>query len=186
MVSTGLWDIVNGVGLAEQVASTTLHEVGHTGELWHGGPPPVWSKATKTLYVEPNCKPNYTSIMSYMFQLVGEYDDSGQLHFDYSRDADFASHTLDENALNDAPFSHFPYRTAWFVPLNLKTEPLATALGASVAKKYCSGLPFPDPKPQDMFRFDGPLDDREDRLGYGPSIQLLFPGRELRRQQDAA
>ena len=98
MVSTGLWDIVNGVGTDENVASTTLHEAGHNNGLGHGGPPPVWTITVNGVpnfpivklgefRAEPNCKPSYTSIMSYLFQIPGERDDLGNSYFDYSRDA---------------------------------------------------------------------------------------------------
>ena len=40
MISVGLWDTTNHVGSPELVASTTLHELGHNGELWHGGQGP--------------------------------------------------------------------------------------------------------------------------------------------------
>ena len=115
MISTGLWDRVNGVGSPELVAGTTLHEAGHNGDLWHGGQPPVWNATTKTRYVEPNCKPNYTSIMSYLFQVVGQQDDTGQRFFDYSRDTSALNHSLDEGLLSDGTFTPplQPYRTAW-------------------------------------------------------------------------
>src|SRR5205814_7912145 len=87
MISTGLWDPVNGVGSPELVGATTLHEAGHNGNLGHGGPPPVWSNTTKLLTFEANCKPDYTSIMSYLFQVVGQTDDNGNHFFDYSGDA---------------------------------------------------------------------------------------------------
>jgi hypothetical protein len=162
MVSVGLWDRIKGVGSAELVAGTTLHETGHNNDRWHGGARPVWNDATKTRYVEPNCKPNYTSIMSYLFQVVGERDDTGNVFFDYSRDASPQTRDLDEAQLSDGTFSPLlqPYRTAWFVPLTAQTQLLAKTLGASAAKRYCNGAPFPNPLPAgwvDMFRMDGPL-----------------------------
>ena len=38
LVSTGLWDKTNMVGTDQLIAITTLHELGHAGGLWHGGP----------------------------------------------------------------------------------------------------------------------------------------------------
>ena len=38
LVSTGLWDRTNFVGTDDLIAITTLHELGHNGGLWHGGP----------------------------------------------------------------------------------------------------------------------------------------------------
>ena len=118
MISTGLWDTVNGVGSPELVAATTLHEAGHNGNLWHGGPPPTWNATTRQLTFEPNCKPNYPSIMSYLFQVVGQLDDTGKQFFDYSRDANPGDHALNENALTSNFFPLLqPYRTAWFAPV---------------------------------------------------------------------
>ena len=131
MVSTGIWDRVNGVGSPVLVAGTTLHEVGHNGGLWHGGPPPVWNGQTR--YIEPNCKPNYTSIMSYAFQVIGLRDNSGNTFFDYSRDSDAQSHHLDETVLSDGTFSPLlqPYRTAWFTPIVPGTLPFLLASSPS-------------------------------------------------------
>src|SRR5262249_45818656 len=71
MVTLGLWD--EFVGRPFVRASTTFHELGHNGELWHGGKPAIWGNAAlnTATYVEPNCKPNYFSSMSYLFQVHG-------------------------------------------------------------------------------------------------------------------
>ena len=45
-------------------AGTLMHESGHNFELTHAGPP-------KFPVREPNCKPNYLSVMNYLFQLRG-------------------------------------------------------------------------------------------------------------------
>ena len=71
MISTGLWDRVNGVGSSELVGGTTVHELAHNHNIWHGGPPPVWNAATRVRHFEPNCKPNYPSVASYLFQVDG-------------------------------------------------------------------------------------------------------------------
>ncbi len=167
MISTGLWDTVNGVGSPELVAATTLHEAGHNGNLWHGGPPPTWNAATRQLTFEPNCKPDYTSIMSYLFQVVGQLDDTGKQFFDYSRDANPGDHALNENALTSNFFPLLqPYRTAWFAPVVPGSLP--SLLGSTPAKKYCTGMPFPSPKPAgwvDMSRVNGPLTTECNRLG---------------------
>ena len=55
MVTLGFWG--NGFLGDEFVqASTTLHELGHNTRLFHGGADPL----------QPNCKPNYLSVMSYL------------------------------------------------------------------------------------------------------------------------
>jgi len=80
------------VGTIQQQAGTLMHELGHNLNLQHGGGDSV------------NFKPNYLSIMSYRFQVVGipptDPDGSGPLtaRIDYSR-AQLAA--LNENSLNE-------------------------------------------------------------------------------------
>src|SRR5215203_347767 len=85
LITLGLWD--DFVGTEFMQASTTLHEIGHNVNLWHGGPPPVWGTKTTPTVVEPNCKPNYLSSMSYLYQAHGLYDLSGNANIDFSRAA---------------------------------------------------------------------------------------------------
>ena len=80
MVSLGFWDKINFVGGPELVAGVTLHELGHNVPLQHGGPPPV--QTATSLYYEPNCKPNYLSVMNYSFVIDGVRDNNGVAHFD--------------------------------------------------------------------------------------------------------
>ena len=72
LVSLGLWDNTNFVGTDFGIATTTMHEFGHTIGLGHGG------------NAMPNCKPNYLSVMNYMFQLGGLVDAEGVPHLGYS------------------------------------------------------------------------------------------------------
>ena len=72
LVTLGLWDNTNFVGSDFGIASTTMHELGHTFGLGHGGD------------ALPNCKPNYLSVMNYMFQLGGLVDAAGVPHLGYS------------------------------------------------------------------------------------------------------
>ena len=135
MVSTGLWDRVNFVGSSELVAITTLHELGHNGNLWHGGAAPIWIPTTRQTYIEPNCKPNHLSIMSYTFSMRGLRDHAGDLHFDYSRDV---YNDIDDTMLGDGQIGPTPLRfqTAWFAPL-------VPGLGMEEVKRYCTGAKFP-------------------------------------------
>jgi hypothetical protein len=68
MVSLGLWD--NAVGTTDMQANTTLHEIGHNLDLWHGGGKPQFmaNASGLTVFVQPNCKPNHLSVMSYLFK----------------------------------------------------------------------------------------------------------------------
>lgn len=153
MVTLGLWE--NFVGTEFMNASTTMHELGHQFELWHGGAPPRFRDGDEddggherdgdspdgdgherpTVSYEENCKPNYLSTMSYLFQLHGLLDDAGVPHLDFSRD-DYAD--LDETALSDGSVGSVRYRAAWYAPLGTP----ATA-GIPAAKKFCSGASFP-------------------------------------------
>lgn len=126
----------NELGTVQQQAGTLMHEVGHTLTLTHGG----------TYYDDPNnpsvptyglnCKPNFLSVMSYLFQVRG-FPDGG---IDYSSQL-FSP--LDETNLNEktgigndsmgGAARHF---TRWYAPPN--------ALDAQVrhfATLHCDGMP---------------------------------------------
>lgn len=66
---------------ADQIKGTFMHELGHNLNLWHGG------------NVATNCKPNYLSVMNYLFQLP---DMLTNRPLDYSQSA---LQTLVENDL---------------------------------------------------------------------------------------
>ena len=72
LITLGLWD--NFVGTDFMQASTLMHELGHNLALRHGGGP-----------LEPNCKPNYQSIMSYLYQVHGLLDATGAAHINYRK-----------------------------------------------------------------------------------------------------
>ena len=146
MVTLGFWD--DFVGRPFIRASTTFHELGHNFNLWHGGPPAIWgNKALGTSsFIEPNCKPNYLSSMSYLFQAHGLYDDDDAIHLGFSSTThdNLSETTLAvDGPLN--PLPNPPYRPAWYAPV---TSPLAITLGVSEAKRFCHGDAFgPGPTP---------------------------------------
>ena len=76
IVSLGAFDNAAGlpVGTDYFQAGTLMHELGHSLGLGHGGDD-----------AEPNCKPNYFSVMNYLFQLRGLRDEAGSAHVGYSR-----------------------------------------------------------------------------------------------------
>ena len=154
LITLGLWD--NFVGTPFVIASTTLHELGHNLNLWHGGPPAVWGDATTPTVVEPNCKPNYLSSMNYMFQVHGLFDNAGAIHLDYSGSA---QSSLDENGLVDTSLAPAPpaYVPAWFAPSG---STLALSLGVSPATRFCNGVRFSTdpavPVPSSMARVFAP------------------------------
>ena len=80
--------------------------------------------------------------MSYLFQVHGLFDDSDDIHLDYSWTA---RDTVNEAGLTDSQLLPFPalpmpkYQPAWFAPF---TSALAVSLAVPEAKRYCSGAPF--------------------------------------------
>ena len=80
--------------------------------------------------------------MSYLFQVHGLFDDTDQIHLDYS----WTKRTpVDEPGLADSVLLPVPpspiriIRPAWFAPV---TSALALSLGVPRPKRYCSGERF--------------------------------------------
>ncbi len=149
LVALGFWD--EFVGKPFVRTSTFFHELGHNFDLWHGGVPATFgNKAQNTAtYVEPNCKPNFLTSMSYLYQVHGLFDDNDQIHIDYSGTA--YPNLGESGTLNDvAVVPASPYRSAWFVPAG---SALAVFQGVSEATRFCSGLAFdPQAPPASMVR----------------------------------
>ena len=139
MITLGLWD--NQVGSEFMQASTTLHELGHNLGLWHGGGAPVFTNATNaraTAFVQPNCKPNYFSIMSYLYQATGVVDFTGTPLVRYAADP---VNPVNEAALDDVALTPEQlFRPAWYTPLLPGT--LGEVLGIHTATKHCNGTPL--------------------------------------------
>ena len=133
LVTLGLWDNTKFVGSDFVVASTTMHELGHTLDLGHGG--------TSV----PNCKPNYLSVMNYSFQLGGLVGADGVPHLGYS-DADHDD-VNEDGGLDEHDSVPGAYRTSWYAPWS-PGDP------GTPAKRFCNGLKFPVGWPQ-MVRIDG-------------------------------
>jgi hypothetical protein len=82
VVSLGSWD--NGVGTVDQQAGTFMHELGHNLGLRHGGDEFL------------NCKPNYFSVMNYLYQMSTYLAPHRPL--DYSESV---VSSINENSIND-------------------------------------------------------------------------------------
>ncbi|MEA3140644.1 MAG: hypothetical protein QOK23_2813 [Gammaproteobacteria bacterium] len=126
MITLGLWD--KEVGTTFVQGSTLMHELGHNFGLRHSG---VLSSGL----LEANCKPNYQSVMNYLFQVRGLWNSQGVPVIDYSRQL---LPTLNENALVEATGfgTTAIYRARWYAPLG---NSINSALGASPASRHCDG-----------------------------------------------
>ena len=138
LVTLGLWKAAGQTDPVE--AGTFMHELGHSLTLTHGG----LYYDTPGSYVptlEPNCKPNYQSVMSYQFQV--DLLDAGVL--DYSEQQ---LSPLNENGLpagltttDGSPLAYST--TKWYSPFP------PGGVGSPV-KAHCDGTPLspntdPDP-----------------------------------------
>jgi hypothetical protein len=167
----------NDVGTTQVQTGTLLHELGHTLSLTHGGTyyedPNNPSRATYEL----NCKPNYLSVMNYLFQVRG-FADGGII--------DFSSQTL--SPLNEA----YPYLneangvgtdintqqpavhlTRWYSTPSALDQALQKASGGRFASSHCDGTPLgPNDVPGVRVdgsvapggTFSGPLDWNNDSI----------------------
>ena len=151
MVLGGFLDNNNKpVGTAFMQGATLMHELGHNFDLSHSG---IY-KVPRVVPSDPNCKPNYLSIMNYLFQLRGLYNNNfpGLPQMDYSVDA---IGSINESSLTDGAVNGTPhYATGWYAPKSAYT------LG-SPATKHCDGTPLlrgADGKLTEpaMIRVDGP------------------------------
>ena len=130
MVTLGLWrsdtPSVDQVGTLLDQAGTLGHELGHNLGLGHGG----WTDT-------PVCKPDYPSIMNYLYQVNGLTDAAGNEHLDYSYGLLLP---LNEDALSvKTSMGLQSYRVRYFGPLNsIPGSPLANTPGQA-SKVYCNG-----------------------------------------------
>ena len=130
MVTLGLWrsDIPanDQVGSTLVQAGTLMHELGHNMDLSHGG----WSS-------QPNCVPNYPSVMSYLYQTRGLTDANGAGQIDFSSGS---LTPLNENSVSTtAILGALKYRVRFYTPFN----PALNSVGQA-AKLHCDGTPITD------------------------------------------
>src|SRR6266581_876456 len=139
------------LGSVQEQGGTIMHELGHTLTLAHGGTYYALNSSVPTY--EFDCKPNFLSVMSYLFQARGFPDPvllpDGTHPIDYSGQTvqPMPLQPLDETQLNEltgiglgvdsqgnsAPARHL---TRWYGPLNA----LDTQLGR-FARLHCDGTP---------------------------------------------
>ncbi len=141
-VTLGLWETAPNQDMSKRatvIAGTLFHELGHTIGLSHGG---LYYDSTGS-YVptfEANCKPNYQSIMNYLFQLDGVGPSSAVAFSNQTlttlTQSSFGSVTtlLDSDPGFVGNAATFPTST-WYTP----TAPSPTA---SPATLHCDGTPL--------------------------------------------
>ena len=132
MVTLGLWrsDFAanDQVGSATVQAGTFMHELGHNLGLSHAG-----------LVTQPNCMPNYQSVMNYLYQTRGLTDAGGIAHIDFS---DGLLAGLSENSLSEsASLGSLKYRLRYYGPFNSAIDPPAAAAQLTCDGKSTAGLP---------------------------------------------
>ena len=140
MIALGLWDFATGTAFMQ--ASTFLHEEGHNLGLRHGG-----------IDGQPNCKPNYQSVMNYLFQVRGLITAAGLAEIGLSNQTLKA---LDENLLKEADGlttttgGDMQWRTRWYAPWD--TSFVDQTLTITKVSKRCNGSPV---EGEAMARVDG-------------------------------
>jgi hypothetical protein len=133
------------IGMPFMQGSTIVHEWGHNFELKHGGPanPKVGGVIVPQIPREPNCKPNYLSVMNYLFQLRGLPDVDGILRMDFAREPIPA---LNEFQLPELELGSQLYRTGWYAPWTSSAD-------VKPATKHCDGSEL-TPADAPMMRVD--------------------------------
>jgi len=137
--SLGLWKMATDV----TVASTLLHELAHTLCGYHGGTPDGL-----------NCKPNYESVLNYMYQAMALLDRNGNQIVDLSRQNLPAplSSSGDESVLNEADglgVGQTAYQLRWYAPrdnierlLGLDNPDAPNDHVLTAARAHCDGTPL--------------------------------------------
>jgi hypothetical protein len=129
------------VGTNQDQAGTFMHELGHNLGLDHGGADKV------------NNKPNYLSVMNYLFQMQGLNYKGSDGHFDYSRFAvDFDENSIDTSRgmSNDPALAD--YGSAFACECNRRGEVI---LSPHTFPSMTRPHPWCDPQPaQPVFSWD--------------------------------
>jgi hypothetical protein len=128
---------IDQTGTIAVQAGTLLHEIGHTLTLTHGGAYYRDQQNPSVATYELNCKPNFLSVMNYLFQVRGFADGA----FDYSAQT---LPPLSETGLSEsAGIGPAAHPTSWYAPPNNQLDMLLQNNGASrYATRHCDGTPL--------------------------------------------
>jgi hypothetical protein len=178
----------NQVGTTNVQTGTLLHELGHTLTLTHGGTYYNSLNNPSLPTYELNCKPNFPSVMSYLFQVRGfvdgGFDYSGQtlppLNEAFPALSELAGVGLD--IVTGLPSSHL---ARWYSAPNPLDTKLQTTTGGRYASAHCDGTPLTssdvpavrvDGTVAPGGNFSAPLDFNNDLIFPDP---ILSPGVDL-------
>jgi hypothetical protein len=129
----------NGLGSVQAQAGTLMHELGHTLTLTHGGTYYNDQNNPSVPTYELNCKSNFLSVMSYLFQIRG-FPDGG---IDYSGQTFLPLDEAHLNELNgigmDSLNGAATHLTRWYGPPNALDTQLQNMTGGRFAKFHCDG-----------------------------------------------
>ena len=179
----------NQVGTLLVQTGTLMHELGHSLTLTHGGTYYNDPANTSLPTYDLNCKPNFVSVMNYLFQVRGFVDNSG---FDYSAQTmpplneayPFLSEStgIGSDMFTGQPSAHL---TRWYSMPNALDNQLQTTAGGRYATLHCDGTPLLPGEPASV-RVDGtvvaggnfsaPLDWNNDLVAPD---NVVSPGEDL-------
>jgi hypothetical protein len=155
----------NQVGTITAEAGTLMHELGHTFGLMHGGTYYQNNFANQSRAEQINdmsgpptydwnCKPDYLSVMNYLFQVRGfpdgGIDYSGQTLPSLSESALSELNGIGSDRFGGASAPHF---TRWFGPPNAFDQALQASTGKRYMTVHCDGTLITDGA--QMVRVDG-------------------------------
>ncbi|HEX6494506.1 MAG TPA: hypothetical protein VF018_03415 [Acidobacteriaceae bacterium] len=191
-LSAGQASCNNDVGTTQVQTGTLMHELGHTLSLTHGGTFYEDANNPSLPTYELNCKPNYLSVMNYLFQVrgfaEGGLDYSSQtlepLNEAYPLLSESSGIGTDINTHQDAL-----HLTRWYSTPNALDQALQKATGGRYAGSHCDGSALgPNEAPE--VRVDGtvaaggtfsaPLDWNNDLIApdavHSPGIDVNYNG----------
>ncbi len=137
------------VGSATVQAGTIMHEMGHPLYLTHGGYYSNWQGGGPAF--GQNCKPNFLSVMNYLFQIRGIPDSAGTIDpatGEVKANVDYSGQVLPELAetglveasgLGMAGGALPAYGTRYYGPPNVLDMIIQNTVGGRYASRHCDG-----------------------------------------------